>query len=378
MSGYVDIHAHVLYGIDDGPPDRADSEAMLRTAAHAGTRTIAATPHLRSDFPDVHVHELAARCDELREWIAAEGLEIELVNGGEVGLVWALDASEDDLRLASYGQRGTDLLIETPTTTVGIEALLYQVRTHGYRVTLAHPERSREFQRNPALLEALVAARDHAAGQRRRPARPIRASRRRARWPTSCVLDGLVHALASDSHRAGEWRPVSVIPEAAAAASELVGPERAQWMLADAPAAIVAGPPLPEPPPIVARRRRRGCGRAADRPAERIHATMVNVFDTGFEYDDEDPDGYRSGQAWVGREAGGSARNGQAVRDPAGPGLLPVSLRVRGGVAARGRRHAGCARPTASARSRRRPGLLPGRPRRRPQALQPGRRHQPA
>jgi protein-tyrosine phosphatase len=256
MSGYVDIHAHVLYGIDDGPPERTDSEEMLRTAAASGTRTIAATPHLRSDFPNVHVHELAGRCEELREWIAAEGLEITLVNGGEVGLVWALDASADDLRLASYGQRGTDLLIETPSTTVGIEALLYQIRTHGYRVTLAHPERSREFQRNPALLEALV----ERGIMLQVNADGLLANPRKS--PTSALahklcLDGLVHALASDSHRAGEWRPVSVIPEAATAAAELVGPERAQWMLADAPAAIVSGSPLPEAPPVVARRRRR-------------------------------------------------------------------------------------------------------------------------
>jgi protein-tyrosine phosphatase len=256
MSGYVDIHAHVLYGIDDGPRERADSEEMLRAAADAGTRAIVATPHLRSDFPDVRVHELAARGDELRDWIADQALEIDLVNGGEVGLVWALDAGEDELRLASYGQRGTDLLIETPTTTVGIEALLYQVRTHGYRVTLAHPERSREFQRNPAMLEALVQrgillqvnADGLIGSSRKSPASAL---------AHKLCMDGLIHAIASDSHRAEEWRPVNVIPHAAAAAIELVGPERAEWMLTDAPAAIVAGTPLPDPPPIVARRRRR-------------------------------------------------------------------------------------------------------------------------
>jgi protein-tyrosine phosphatase len=256
MNRYVDIHAHVLYGIDDGPADRADAEAMLRTAARSGTATIAATPHLRSDFPDVQVEELAARADELRAWIADEGLEIELVNGGEVGLVWALDADDDSLRLASYGQLGSDLLIETPTTIVGIEALLYQVRTRGYRVTLAHPERSREFQRDPSVLEALVERgillqvnADAVCGDARRS--PT------ARLAQGLCTDGLAHALASDSHRAAEWRPVSVMPYAVAAAAELVGAQRAEWMAVDCPAAIVAGQPLPAPPPIVAPQRRR-------------------------------------------------------------------------------------------------------------------------
>lgn len=255
MSGFVDIHAHVLYGIDDGPSDRADAELMLRTAAASGIAMIAATPHLRADFPAVHVDELRARGDELRGWLEAEGLPIELVNGGEVSLVWALDADDESLRLASYGQRGTDVLIETPTTTVGIESLLYQVRTRGYRVTLGHPERSREFQRDPGVLESLVERgillqvnADGLLGDARRS--------QTAKLAQRLCTEGLVHALASDSHRAAEWRPVTVIPDAVAAASALVGPERAQWMAADAPGAIVSGRPLPEPPPIVAGRRR--------------------------------------------------------------------------------------------------------------------------
>jgi protein-tyrosine phosphatase len=256
MNRYVDIHAHVLYGIDDGPADRPDAEAMLRTAARSGTAAIVATPHLRSDFPDVHVNELAARADELRAWIGEQGLEIELINGGEVGLVWALDAADEALRLASYGQRGGDLLIETPNTIVGLEALLYQVRTRGFRVTLAHPERSREFQRDPSMLEALVERgilvqinADALLGDPKRS--PT------AKLAHQLCEDGLAHALASDSHRASRWRPVNVMPQAVAAAAELVGARRAEWLAVDSPAAIVAGRPLPEPPLIVAPQRGR-------------------------------------------------------------------------------------------------------------------------
>ena len=75
MSGYVDIHAHVLPGIDDGPSDLEGALAMLRAAAESGTTTIASTPHLRSDYPDVHVNELAQRCQALREEIARAGIE---------------------------------------------------------------------------------------------------------------------------------------------------------------------------------------------------------------------------------------------------------------------------------------------------------------
>src|SRR5437660_746068 len=104
--GFVDIHAHVLPGIDDGPSDGARALALMRAAAEAGTTTLAATPHLRSDFPDVNVHELAWRCAAMRSQIERESIEVRLVGGAEVSLTWALEASSDELVLATYDQRG--------------------------------------------------------------------------------------------------------------------------------------------------------------------------------------------------------------------------------------------------------------------------------
>jgi tyrosine-protein phosphatase YwqE len=115
VSGYVDLHSHVLPGIDDGPSELEGSIAMLRAAAESGVSTLAATPHLQASFPAVDVRELAGRCQELRDVITREGIEIRLVSGAEVSLVWALEASEEDLRLATYNQGGADLLIETPS-----------------------------------------------------------------------------------------------------------------------------------------------------------------------------------------------------------------------------------------------------------------------
>ena len=276
--------------------------------------------------PTCTSHELAARADELRAWIGEQGLEIELINGGEVGLVWALDAADEALRLASYGQRGGDLLIETPNTIVGLEALLYQVRTRGFRVTLAHPERSREFQRDPSTLEALVERgillqvnADAVLGDPKRS--PT------AKLAQQLCVEGLAHALASDSHRASQWRPVNVMPQAVAAAAELVG-ARARGVAGGR----FAGRDRDRPPAARAAADRRPAARALAVLArltaisETISLSMVNVFDTGCEYDPGDPDGYRAGMAHVGREAGGSANNRQGVRAAAGREFVPVSL----------------------------------------------------
>jgi protein-tyrosine phosphatase len=252
VSGYVDIHAHVLPGIDDGPRDLEGALAMVRAAAGAGTETLVATPHLSSDFPDVQVHELAERCANLREAVEREGIRVRLVAGAETSLVWALEASEEELKLATYDQRGTDLLIETPATSVAtIEQLLYPLRARGFRITLAHPERSPEFQRDPDRLSELVRQGVLLEVDADALLMPRRGSPMRRLAERLC-RDGLAHVLASDGHRAASWRPVTRLAAGVEALARLVGQARAEWMVCEVPAAIIQGSPLPDPPPVPA------------------------------------------------------------------------------------------------------------------------------
>src|SRR5579863_8198392 len=130
---------------------------MASAAAACGIVTIAATPHLHPGFPDVRIDEIAARCDRLREALRREEITLELVPAAEVAVSWALEASDQQLALASYGQLGTDLLIETPfVQVVGLDRFLSSLQAKGFRITLAHPERNASFQDDPAPLRALV------------------------------------------------------------------------------------------------------------------------------------------------------------------------------------------------------------------------------
>lgn len=250
----IDLHSHVLPGIDDGPPDMSGAVELARAAAEQGTRVLAATPHLRGDFPDVRPEELAGRCREVQTAIADAGIGLELVQGGEAGLMWAVNASDEELRAGSYGARGTDVLIESPynALTTSFEELLFSITLRGYRVLLAHPENNPTFQRSPERLHALVnrgvlvqvTARSLVRAGRRSPQRSL---------ARALVAEGVAHVLASDAHSAGTFRPPR-LADGVAAAAALVGGERARWMVEDAPAAILAGEPLPPPPSLVARR----------------------------------------------------------------------------------------------------------------------------
>ena len=241
----IDLHAHVLPGIDDGPPDVATSVALILAAEADGIRVLVATPHLRHDHPGVRLEELAEMCGSLERELPAES-EIRIVPAGECDLSWAQAASAEELRLASFGQRGTDLLVETPYGALppNFEELLFGLSLRGMRVVLAHPERNRTFQADPLRLAGLgargvllqVTAESVASSNR------ASESRRLARL---LVRRGLAHVIASDTHSPGRHRASLSAGRLAAAR---LAPERAEWMVVGSPAAILAGEPLPELP----------------------------------------------------------------------------------------------------------------------------------
>jgi protein-tyrosine phosphatase len=254
VAGFVDIHSHLLPGIDDGPEDLAGALELARSAAEAGTSVLAATPHLRSDFPGVDVREIATMCARIQAEVDAAGVALRVVPGAETSLVWALESSDDDLRLATYGQHGHDLLIETPNDVSMLEQLVFQVRARGFRVTLAHPERSSAFKSDAEPLARLVEQGVLLQVNASALLTPQRSGTRRL--AERLCSQGLAHVLASDGHRATEWRPVSELAAGVEALSRLIGRERAMWMARDVPGAIVDGATaLPDAPPIQTERR---------------------------------------------------------------------------------------------------------------------------
>jgi protein-tyrosine phosphatase len=241
LTDVIDIHCHILPGIDDGPTDLESSLEMARAAVAAGITTVVATPHLRADFPQVKIDEIADRVDALAAALAEQEIALELVPGGEVGLTWALEADADALQRASYGQHGRDILIETPTVGGSLlPALLGQVAARGYRVILAHPERLAELGRNPDLIDRLI-ERDirlqvNADGLVANPRKsPI------AKAAQSFCRAGLVTVVASDAHRGLSWRPITALAGAREAIATLTAPDNVDRLLQSGPAAILAG-----------------------------------------------------------------------------------------------------------------------------------------
>jgi protein-tyrosine phosphatase len=232
---------------------------LAAAAAAAGIDTLAATPHVRADHPAVRPSELWERTDTINRAIAAAGVGVTVVPAGEVDVLWAHQASAEELRQVSYGQHGHDLLVETPYGELPptFEQLLFDLTVRDYRILLAHPERNPTFQRHPRRLEALVERgiliQVTASTLADRSRRSLRS--RAPRLALELVREGFAHVIASDAHEAYGARGAG-LRRGVEAATRVAG-GRGEWMVTDAPAAILAGDELPAPPAASSRRRLR-------------------------------------------------------------------------------------------------------------------------
>ncbi len=153
----IDIHSHILPGIDDGPSEVEASIEMARLALEDGIRTVVCTPHLdpREPFSPDYV---AARVARLTAALYTGGVELELLPGAEIPLMPDLPQQASEEALPLLGGRGKHLLIELPFFGVPTfaEQTLFELQLAGYVPVIAHPERSELARRRPELMETLA------------------------------------------------------------------------------------------------------------------------------------------------------------------------------------------------------------------------------
>ena len=108
--GLIDLHCHLLPGVDDGAVDMDDSVAMVGRALREGITAICVTPHIRHDH-DVRIAEISGRVAALREELRRRGLPMRVLPGGEVAETIIDDLDDDELRAVRLGA-GDWILLE--------------------------------------------------------------------------------------------------------------------------------------------------------------------------------------------------------------------------------------------------------------------------
>jgi protein-tyrosine phosphatase len=250
VSGVIDIHCHVLPGLDDGPANMPEALAMGQAAVASGTTTIVATPHIDHTWR-VRPELIPQRAASLREALGDAGIELQIRTGAEIALSRLADLSASDLAGLRLGG-GPYLLLECPlSSTAGdFDSLLLRIRDREESIVLAHPERAPLFQQEPERLTRLVEAGflcSLTAGSLTGVFGEVV-----RRFSIELLREGLVHDLSSDAHDHLR-RPPGLGGALAGVEDELPGISRqAQWLTELVPAAVLAGQPLPPRPQPIA------------------------------------------------------------------------------------------------------------------------------
>jgi protein-tyrosine phosphatase len=155
----LDLHNHVLFGLDDGCRAPAESSALAQAAKAAGHSGFVATPHIRPGMFDNTVDGIKRRRDETRPLVEAEGLELFL--GAEYFFSPELLEAARNKQVLTLGESSRYVLAEFPQDSLPMrwEQVLFEIRLAGYVAVIAHPERCTGVQKDlDDVLERLTRA----------------------------------------------------------------------------------------------------------------------------------------------------------------------------------------------------------------------------
>lgn len=246
MVSLVDIHVHLLAGLDDGPRTPEDAVAMCRLASEQGIRHAAACAHQNDEYPDNTPDRIRAAAAKLADDLAAAGVEFTTYPCAEVMV------GPDLLDRAGRGEwmtvadRGKYLLIEMPHgLCVELSWMVEELCDRGLRPILGHAERSPELLHDIGAVEKLIAAGCVIQVSSKSITNP--ASREDAAALRDWFRRGIVHVLGTDAHSLRRRPPL--IARAYEQVVRWVGPAAAERIGSRNGLAILRGEPLQLPPP---------------------------------------------------------------------------------------------------------------------------------
>lgn len=278
----IDLHCHILPGLDDGPQTMEESIQMCRIAYQDGIRTIVATPHTLNGVYQNGKSMILARVQELNEGIRKFGVgnmeagvkdfnastpqrlkvnsitqlpndsmtNLNILPGSDVHLCETTLQQVDQGEAVTIGDGGKYIMIEFPSQAIPYQAerVLFQLLGRGLIPIISHPERNLEIGKRPGRYDEIIKM--GCFGQVTAMSLTGEFGPKVRQWAEKLLKSWLVHFIASDAHSINGRPPI--LSAAVKAAAKIVGKKEAEKMVTEYPKAILEGrrPNIPDPLPI--------------------------------------------------------------------------------------------------------------------------------
>ncbi|HEX6860393.1 MAG TPA: CpsB/CapC family capsule biosynthesis tyrosine phosphatase [Caulobacteraceae bacterium] len=242
----IDLHCHMLPGIDDGAPDLETSLAMARMAVEDGIEVTACTPHIMPGVYDNNGTDIKQRIDDLQGHLDAEGIALKLVCGADTHIAPDMTHGLKDGRIPSLAD-SRYMLFEPPhhVPPPRLEYAVFDVMAAGYHPIITHPERLSWIESHYDTMTKLAQA--GAWMQITCGSVTGNFGKRPQYWAERMLDEGLVHILATDAHNLRNRRPV--MSKARELVAERLSEQAATDMVLTRPAGVLDNVPpdkLPE------------------------------------------------------------------------------------------------------------------------------------
>jgi len=238
----IDLHVHILPGLDDGPETVAEAIALARAIYEDGTRTLVATPHILNYFDERRNQQFLEGYGSLKRKLKSNLPDLELLLGSEIYFRPGLYGLAH-LEAATINQTGRYMLVEFPFAALptGFEKELAALKQTGITPVIAHPERTIPLLKKPSLIKCILDAgtllQINAGSLTGVFGRAVK------KMAYNLLKERTGHLIATDGH--GVDRRMPSLKAAYFAAAAVVGEAEARRLVEEHPRLILEGLPCP-------------------------------------------------------------------------------------------------------------------------------------
>ena len=153
----IDVHSHIVFGVDDGSKTIDQSIEIIKEAYRAGFSKIIATPHYLEDYYEKNKAEIAEKISEIRQRLNEENCPVQILQGNEIYVTENINELIDDKKASTMAD-SQYVLFELPLNAevMNLNQIIYQILEEDRIPILAHPERYTFVQKNPKILQSLI------------------------------------------------------------------------------------------------------------------------------------------------------------------------------------------------------------------------------